>query len=269
MKKYHPWGIIVALGVIGLAVLTFCVFFGSGIAHIIGKFLNDKCKLCPNYFSDFLGGALGFTVGFILDKLCIEKINQVFKYKALMKIVKNELIKIKEIEYLYEEKLEFNDDYLDICNTIVFSLSANIDRHNVMYVNKICKCIKDKDDKEIKNEIIKQHIESEIICKFNVEDLRNEIIEKNEFKKFEDKIKDEKNNRFKLTELIFDDIVKNAETISILANLPFASKYNDKLINSFGIIHKYIEEFNEANFEKRKEKWLYLQCYINLVKEVI
>ena len=42
-------------------------------------------------------------------------------------------------------------------------------------------------------------------------------------------------------EFIFDDIVRNAETMSVLANLPLAYEYSKKLIIEFECIQNYLD----------------------------
>lgn len=251
MKKYYPIWSIVALGVRGVIVLAFCLLGGIWLAHGLGS-LFDCWGAESNYFSDFLGGALGLTVGFILDKSCIEKINQVFKYKALMKIVKNELFNIKKIVFYKVEK-----------------------EKKIELSTEICK--KDKKDEKGENYndmIVKGNAESEN-CMFSFEELVNE--DNIKFEGNKEFILQYENISYPIYELIFDDIVKNAETVSILANLPFAGEYNDKLINNLGMIHKYVVEYNEIASETSEagktdkciKKWLCLQYYINLVIEVL
>ena len=86
---------LVLLGCISLMVCivlgVLCVqLLGWSIDKILTKY-SDKLFGMSNYVSDFLGGALGLTTGLLLDKICIEKINNMYHYKALTRVILNEM----------------------------------------------------------------------------------------------------------------------------------------------------------------------------------
>lgn len=238
MKKYHPNWVIVGLVIRGLVVFSLSVLAGIWIAHGLGVGFK-KWGACPNYFADFLGGALGLTLGFVLDKISIERISHVSKYKQLIKIVKKELDEIKKVVYKDEEqthKLLTENDKLD---------------HKLMKVTSIdCKSGKEGsltftvnfDDHD------RQSIQT-AICQLN----------SNKY-----------NNINHIHEYIFDDFVTNAETMSILANLPLApSKYTEELIIQLCYVQKYVERFEKSDGVDKKRNWLFLQYFINKVTEVL
>lgn len=160
--KIHANWIIFLLVLIGCAVLPICIIAGILIVQKIGGWvIGWECLGIDDpsnniYFTDFLGGALGFMVGFILDKFVIERINNVLHYKALMRVVMQEL---KNIQGTAE--------------------------------------------------------------------------------KFEDNFKNGETNDIK--EYIFDDVVMTAETMSVIANIPFATKQVMQFTNVLSNIQKYIE----------------------------
>ncbi len=86
---------------IGIAVLVGCVVTGIFITQAIGwlvewliGFLPDKIE--PGlHFSDFLGGAIGLTVGFIFDKICIDRINRVYAFRRFMMALRHEFDNIQ------------------------------------------------------------------------------------------------------------------------------------------------------------------------------
>lgn len=162
IRKIHANWIIFLLVLIGCAVLPICIIAGIWIVQKIGGWvIGWECLGIDDssnniYFTDFLGGALGFMVGFILDKFVIERINNVLHYKALMRVVRQEL---KNIQGTAE--------------------------------------------------------------------------------KFEDNFKNGETNDIK--EYIFDDVVMTAETMSVIANIPFATKQVMQFTNVLSNIQKYIE----------------------------
>lgn len=236
MKKYHPIWVIVGLIIRGLVVFSLSVLAGIWIAHGLGVGFK-KWGACPNYFADFLGGALGLTLGFVLDKISIERISHVSKYMQLIKIVKKELYGIKEVVYKNEEQthtLLTENDKLD---------------HKLMKVTSI--------DCESKGD-------GSLTFTVNFDDpksIQTAIYQLNNNKY---------NNINNIHEYIFDDFVTNAETMSILANLPLApSKYNEDLITQLCYVQKYVERFKKSDGVDKKRNWLFLQYYINKVTEVL
>lgn len=234
MKKYHPECAIMGLIAIGLFVFIICVIGGIWLAHGLGAVFS-KWGACPNYFSDFLGGALGLTIGFILDKICIEKIDQIFRYKKLMKIVRNELDNIQKIVY-------HNDD----CELIT--------------KNIIC-----KSENGSEKSGIGVYVKGKEICSISYDNLSYKGLSK---------IKDElsridSDSDILMREFIFGDIVKNAESMSVLANIPFAGKYTEYLTTQLCLIQKYIEQVAESKNEEQKKNWLLLQYYLNEINEVL
>lgn len=55
-----------------------------------------------------------------------------------------------------------------------------------------------------------------------------------------------------IREFIFDDIVKTAESLSILANIPLAGKYNEELIVQLSLIQKYIEQVENSKTDVKR-----------------
>lgn len=161
--KIHANWIIFLLVLIGCAVLPICIIAGIWIVQKIGGWvIGWECLGIDDssnniYFTDFLGGALGFMVGFILDKFVIERINNVLHYKALMRVLS-------------------------------YELSLDLDA----------------------------------LCKQYTED-----------KPF-----------YGLNEFIVDDVVMTAETISVIANIPFSKKRVQELIENIKLTHIDIEELN-------------------------
>lgn len=143
-----------------LAGIIIVQFIGWGIEELIGLVHAEWENFSMgNYVSDLLGGAIGLSIGLALDKICIEKYNNVNHYKALMRVVIQELNGIKETPENYDKDLE----------------------------------------KE----------------KINI-----------------------------IKEYIFDDVVMTAETISVIANIPFAKKQVKELISIFTKVQKNIESYN-------------------------
>ena len=156
---------LVFIGLLYLIGFTFAgiiivQFIGWGIEELIGLVHAERENFSMgNYVSDLLGGAIGLSIGLALDKICIEKYNNVNHYKALMRVVIQELDGIKKTPEDYDEDL-----------------------------------------KKKKINIIKEYI--------------------------------------------FDDVVMTAETISVIANIPFAKKQVKELISIFTKVQKNIESYN-------------------------
>ena len=156
---------LVVIGLLYLIGFTFAgiiivQFIGWGIEELIGLVRAEWENFSMgNYVSDLLGGAIGLSIGLALDKICIEKYNNVNHYKALMRVVIQELDGIKKTPEDYDEDL-----------------------------------------KKKKINIIKEYI--------------------------------------------FDDVVMTAETISVIANIPFAKKQVKELISIFTKVQKNIESYN-------------------------
>ena len=163
IRKIHANWIIFLLVLIGCAVLPICIIAGIWIVQKIGGWvIGWECLGIDDssnniYFTDFLGGALGFMVGFILDKFVIERINNVLHYKALMRVLS------------YELSLDLN-----------------------------------------------------ALCEQYTKD-----------KPF-----------YGLNEFIVDDVVMTAETISVIANIPFSKKRVQELIENIKLTHIDIEDLN-------------------------
>ena len=161
IRKIHANWIIFLLVLIGCAVLPICIIAGIWIVQKIGGWvIGWECLGIDDqniYFTDFLGGALGFMVGFILDKFVIERINNVLHYKALMRVLS-------------------------------YELSLDLDA----------------------------------LCEQYTKD-----------KPF-----------YGLNEFIVDDVVMTAETISVIANIPFSKKRVQELIENIKLTHIDIEELN-------------------------
>lgn len=173
IRKIHANWIIFLLVLIGCAVLPICIIAGIWIVQKIGGWvIGWECLGIDDqniYFTDFLGGALGFMVGFILDKFVIERINNVLHYKALMRVLS------------YELSLDLNA----LCE---------------QYTN----------DKPF----------------------------------------------YGLNEFIVDDVVMTAETISVIANIPFSKKRVQELIENIKLTHINIEALNNK-WKKEDELYVY------------
>lgn len=286
MRKYHPNWAIVWLVVIGVGIFLLSILAGIWSAHGLGVLFNCW-GACPNYFADFLGGALGLTLGFVLDKFCIERISHVLKYKKLMKIVLHELDKIKKV--CYKKIVCYNDDYMYECVLSTENIWVN-DSEKLHVTSK-------KVDVSSGNISVPED-DLKINENISIKDLGKDSILEEVLKKLE-----KYDTPYTINEYILDDLVTNAETMSILANLPLASKYSIELIEKLCLIQKYIEEYekhvNECerlgkeykekleakNLQKEekqqkekeikqeatqtKKRWLLLQYYINCVIELL
>ena len=183
---------LVFIGLLYLIGFTFAgiiivQFIGWGIEELIGLVHAEWENFSMgNYVSDLLGGAIGLSIGLALDKICIEKYNNVNHYKALMRVVIQELDNISEV----------------------------------------------------------------------VKDFIN------------------KSEVFAIKEYIFDDVVMTAETISVIANIPFAKKQVKNLIKNFSNIQLNIELYNcIAKIDKSPKRLKNiageLQGYIKKAKSII
>ena len=247
-KKYHPIIIGLLLGLIGFVALAVCIVVGVWITHRLGAIFSNLGAE-PNYFSDFLGGALGLTVGFVLDKLCIEQINQITKYSKLIKIVKNELENIKKVVYWKETK----------------DPQGNVEKEKLYVKNQ---------DGSVK--IMAKQVELVVIPYGDMGDpTEGPSKVKAEMEKLSDYGEMEH-----ILEFVLDDLVKNAETMSMLATLPLSRGYSEELISELSNIQNCIEYFEyylgkfesgegEENELEAKIRWLYMQYHINKVLEVL
>ncbi|MCM1295436.1 MAG: hypothetical protein NC311_07820 [Muribaculaceae bacterium] len=245
IKKYHPNWIIAALIAIGIGSLAVCVIGGIWLSHGLGVAFKNW-GACPDYFSDFLGGALGLTVGFVLDKFCIEKINHVFEYKKLMEIVKNELTNIKNVVYTKTESTEI---YLLRTKNII-----NADGKLQIEIEEY----KEGDGEKQHNKVIENVLYDNLTQ--SIPDVPTIMQNYLLFTLY---------NECPISEFIFDNVVKTAETVSVFSNLPFAKKYSKNLITCLSLIQKYIERCNTYKGDEQKIAWLLLQYYINQVMEVL
>lgn len=196
----------------GLAVLIACIVGGILITQAIGWLVELLIGFIPDgikqpdgkntnlHFSDFLGGAIGLTVGFVLDKSCIDRINGIYTFRRFMSALCHELGNMqrkdgegKSCIYIKRdgkyEKVQFND-------------KGEVSTSNVSE----CK---------------------EVLAYVN--------------------------------ELILDNIVTSAETMSLISNLPFAGDFKNRLTDVLSITHKRILEYNrccelyeQAEREKKK-----------------
>lgn len=164
--------IIVKLTIIGICSMIASVIIGIicvqllgwGIDKLLNK-LNEKDYFVgmSNYVSDFLGGALGLTIGLILDKICIDKINDVYRFKSFMRVIRHEIT---------------NDN-------------TKIEKHIKLF-------------KDITTEIQIETVE----------------------------------------EFVIDDAVTSTETISVISNLPYSTKFVNEIVDQMIKIHESILEYN-------------------------
>ncbi len=188
---------------IGIAVLVGCVVVGILITQAIGWLVEWLIGYVPDeiepglHFVDFLGGAIGLSVGFVFDKICLERINCVYAFRRFMSALRHELNNIQ-------------------CKTG--------DKSHI-YIKR-----KDKiEDVEFGKD--------------------GEVLTKNlaECKGVFDPVK----------ELILDNIVTSAETMSLISNLPFAGDFKNQFTDFLGRVHKRIGDYNkslEVLDEEVKEK---------------
>lgn len=245
MPKYHPKCAKSLLVVGGFVILAVCVVAGVWIAHGLGVMFS-KWRACSQYYSDFLGGALGLTVGFGLDKFFIEKWGQITKYNNLIKIIKQELKFIQDNKF-YEVRDK----------TKYLSMS---DYEEKMHGKEKDVLIEVKTSDNEKLELWESDLEKDLI------ENKDWTIIKNY----------EPTNH--TVEFIFDDIVRNAETMSVLANLPLAYEYSKELIIEFEFIQNYLDRLEyyldridrqegdkDENLKKAQIRWILMQYHLQRV----
>ena len=206
-KRIHTDRIIFILIILGIISLFGSIILGIVLVQGLGWWvdlilekINEKINAdtlsMANYVPDFLGGAVGLTVGFILDKICIEKINNIFHYKALMRVIMHEF---NNIDKAAEENIRIAKENIRIAN-------------------------------------------------------------------------EKKRRRFKyINEFICDDVSTSAETISVIANIPFAKSRTLSLIDMINLIHNGIKRHNKLVGENGdiadiKTNLENLRCYIRTIK---
>ena len=238
-KRIHADRIIFILIILGIISLFGSIILGivlvQGLGWLVDLILEKINADTPdtlgmdNYVTDFLGGAVGLTVGFILDKICIEKINNIFHYKALMRVLLNELEHINIVAAM---------------NIIVL----------LGYVEIVLKNETSTSDK------FKQAINK--LQEYLVSQQEVEILQKNT------KLKQE---HTEIKEYIIDDVAMTAETVSVIANIPFAKQRTLSLINNISIIHKEIESHNDLSREckQKEEQTSLLLEHLKKIKESI
>ncbi len=235
-KRIHTDRIIFILIILGIISLFGSIILGIVLVQGLGwlvdlilKKINADALGMANYVYDFLGGAVGLTVGFILDKICIEKINNIFHYKALMRVLLNELEHINIVAAM---------------NIIVL----------LGYVEIVLKNETSTSDK------FKQAINE--LQEYLVSQQEVEILQKNT------KLKQE---HTEIKEYIIDDVAMTAETVSVIANIPFAKQRTLSLINNISIIHKEIESHNDLSREckQKEEQTSLLLEHLKKIKESI
>ena len=230
-KRIHADRIIFILIILRIISLFGSIILGivlvQGLGWLVDLILEKINADTPNYVSDFLGGAVGLTVGFILDKICIEKINNVFHYKALMRVLLNELEHINIVAAM-------NIIVLLECAEIVF---------------------KNETQKEFEQAIIK---------------LQGYLVSKQEVKILQQNTK-LRQEHTEIKEYIIDDVAMTAETVSVIANIPFAKQRTLSLINNISIIHKEIESHNDLSREckQKEEQTSLLLEHLKKIKESI
>ncbi len=261
LPKYHPGRAILLLILIGFCSLLLGIAIGVMPAIGCGV-VFDLLKIPNRYYSDFLGGAVGLTVGFALDKLCIERINQISKYKKLIKIIKEEL-----------EHIEANKFYMGTNQAECLSISG--------YEEKV-------DDVLIKICVRAVQVEP---LKLSESKLQNDSIEEEAWSSLK-----QYKGMHHTVEFIFDDIVRNAETMSVLANLPLAYEYSKELINEFEYIQNYLDrleyyldrydyysdridrkegdedenrKLKDENLRKAQIRWILMQYHLTRCLEVL
>lgn len=216
IKKYHPNWAIFGLVIIGIVVLAACVTGGIWLAHGLSVAF-EKWGACPSYFADFLGGALGLTVGFVLDKFCIEKIDHVFEYRRLMMTMNHEL--------------NNNKKTLDELEIMIPSRPLSSEENNIVQSSKQFEELDDNikplfmEIKKLKQEIgldsinYATYINGNAVYYWSTNSIKIRIV---------------------------DDVVKNAETVATIINTPFVSQHvRDEIIDRLGEIYDKIKRFNE------------------------
>lgn len=206
---YHPNVIISFLVVIAIIAFCLCVLGGIWLSNGICCGLKN-CEANPDYFSDFLGGAIGIVLGFIFDKMCIESISHIQHYKSLMRTINHELSNNKK------------------------SLAELIIR---VPVKQLCPKILSKlNDQKFED------LDEERKAMF----YEKKQLGKNE--KWEDYIGEDKVYYWSANNIetrIVDDVVKNAETVSTIINVPYASQeVKNKIIDRLGKIYDKLKKFD-------------------------
>lgn len=125
MKKKQKYistnKIILKLILIGLSSLIVCIALGIAFVQLLCWEIDGLLRFfqqqgiffgMENYVSDFLGGAIGLTIGLFLDKICIEKINNVFQCRSFMRIIKHEMTNIKNIIEENQKSLKQKDEFI-------------------------------------------------------------------------------------------------------------------------------------------------------------
>lgn len=210
--RIHADRIIFILIILGIISLFGSIILGIVLVQGLGwlvdlnleKFNADTLGMA-NYVSDFLGGAVGLTVGFILDKICIDKINNVFHYKALMRVLLNELENINMVADM-----------------------------NIIVLLKLA------------GTVFESHDEADIekLNKYQISPEQINILKNTKLRREHTVIK----------EYIIDDVAMTAETVSVIANIPFAKHSTLGLINNISIIHNEIGFHNDLSLEIKKTK---------------
>lgn len=217
--------------IIGIFLLVGCTVFGIALAQCIGmgceKFILwiTKADKFDNYFSDFLGGALGLTIGFMFDKICIEKINCVYKCRSFLSSVMHELDRIAQKDQNGKSKV-----------TVVSEQSVQIGSEDRKDKTKVVAVEFNADGKIVENKTD----DPDYVVLNNVDPEGNSIGLKSLIK------------LSGIRELIFDDVVTSAETMTIISDLPKATfksddttNFKNKFIDHLGNVHRLICEYNE------------------------
>ena len=224
IKKYHPKWAIFGLVSIGIGILAICVVGGVWLAHGLG-IAFDKWGAKSDYFTDFLGGALGLTVGFVLDKFCIEKINHVFEYKRLMMTINHELS---------NNRKTLNEFYILLpkagCSLTDDEKTAIISRP----FNEL--------DKKIQNKV---DVKKKLDKASNPDETWENYINNSSTYYW---------GAYGIKIRIVDDVVKNAETVATVINTPFVFQcVRDEIIDRLGEIFDKLKQF-DAYWSDKKEK---------------
>ncbi len=137
---------ILKLVLIGIAVLIGCVIAGILITQLIGWIVEGAIASISKepsqnlHFGDFLGGAIGLTVGFVLDKICIDRINSVYAFRRFMSALDHELANIQCKEdgksHIYIERKEKKEE-------VVFSASGKVETENLLKCTGVFNFVKE------------------------------------------------------------------------------------------------------------------------------
>ncbi len=193
---------ICKLGLRGLAVLIACIVGGILITQAIGWLVELLIGFIPDgikqpdgkstnlHFSDFLGGAIGLTVGFVFDKSCIDRINGIYTFRRFM---------------------------LTLCNELDNIQRKDKDGKSHIYIKRPIK--RQGKCEEVEYEEVQFSDEGEVINS-NLSECEDVFVY--------------------VKELILDNIVTSAETMSLISNLPFAGDFKNRLTDVLSIVHKRI-----------------------------